>query len=132
MRILPPLYDILYVSSLAPGQPLGVVAQIASAARVANERLDVTGLLVFDGHRFCHHLEGPPQAVLKLIGRIRADARHVGVEVLHHGALASRHYRNFSLAFSTLEDADALAWLEQLDGAAALAAFAAVRSALEY
>jgi hypothetical protein len=132
MNITPALYEVLYVSCIAPDQPLSVVAEIAGAARPANAELDITGLLIFDGQRFCQQLEGPQKAVLKLIERIRNDPRHVDVEVLHHGPLASRRFQNFSLAFSTVEDADALARMEQLDGHTALAAFNAVCGELEY
>lgn len=130
MPFAPALYEVLYVSSLAPGQPLSVVADIAVAARAANARMDITGLLVFDGQRFCQQLEGPPKAVLKLIERIRSDPRHDHVEVLHHGPLAGRRHHNFSLAFSTVEDVDALERLERLDGLAALSAFDTVRGEL--
>lgn len=130
MMIHPALYEVLYVSILAPDQPPSVVAEIAGRARVVNAQLDVTGLLIFDGQRFCQQLEGPQKAVLKLIERIRNDPRHVQVEVLHHGPLVARRFQKFSLAFSTLEDADALPRMEQLDGAAALAAFEAVRGEL--
>ena len=126
------LYEVLYVSQLAPGQPLSVVAEIASPARLANAESDITGLLIFDGQRFCQQLEGPKKAVLKLIERIRTDPRHVNVEVVHHGALSGRRFKNFSLAFSTVEDVDALARMESLDGAAALAAFGTVCGELEY
>lgn len=132
MNITPALYEVLYVSCIAPDQPLSVVAEIAGAARPANAELDITGLLIFDGQRFCQQLEGPQKAVLKLIERIRNDPRHVDVEVLHHGPLAGRRFQNFSLAFSTVEDADALARMEQLDGHTALAAFNAVCGELEY
>ena len=36
--------------------------------------------------------------------RIRDDTRHVNVEVVHHGLLEARRFREFSLAFSTVED----------------------------
>ena len=124
------LYEALYVSTLAPTQPLSVVAQIAGRARLANAELDITGLLIFDGQRFCQQLEGPHNAVLKLIERIRTDPRHINVEVLHHGPLTVRRFQQFSLAFSTLEDVDALARMEALDGDAALAAFDTVRGEL--
>ena len=132
MNLGPALYQVLYVSTLAPGQPLGVVAEIAAQARVANGQLDITGLLIFDGQRFCQQLEGPKKQVLKLIERIRNDPRHTKVEVLHHGPLAGRRFHQFSLAFSTVEDVDALERMEQLDGDAALAAFDVVRSELVF
>lgn len=131
MKIVAALYEVLYVSTLAPEQPLSVVAEIAGRARQVNGELDITGLLIFDGQRFCQQLEGPKKVVLKLIERIRNDPRHVNVEVLHHGPLAGRRFQNFSLAFSTAEDVDALARLEQLDGDAALAAFNTVCNELE-
>lgn len=131
MKIVAALYEVLYVSTLAPEQPLSMVAEIAGRARQVNGELDITGLLIFDGQRFCQQLEGPKKVVLKLIERIRNDPRHVNVEVLHHGPLAGRRFQNFSLAFSTVEDVDALARLEQLDGDAALAAFNTVCNELE-
>lgn len=132
MTSLPTLYEVLYVSQLAPGQSAGVVAEIAGPARLANSEMQITGLLIFDGSRFCQQLEGPKKAVLKLIERIRADSRHVNVEVVHHGPLARRRFQNFSLAFSTVEDVDALARVEALDGEAALMAFGAICEELEY
>lgn len=132
MKSISPLYEVLYVSQLAPGQRPGVVAEIAAPARVANAALDITGLLIFDGSRFCQQLEGPQNAVLKLIERIRADTRHVNVEVVHHGALAGRRFKNFSLAFSTVDDVDTLTRVEALDGQAALSEFNAICDALEY
>ena len=130
MNLSPALYEVLYVSTIAPDQPLSVVAEIAGRARQVNAELDVTGLLIFDGQRFCQQLEGPQKAVLKLIERIRNDPRHVNVEVLHHGALAGRRFQRFSLAFSTVEDVEALARMELLDGEAALAGFEALRGQL--
>ena len=130
MHRSPALYEVLYVSTIAPDQPLSVVAEIAGRARFVNAELDITGLLIFDGQRFCQQLEGPQKAVLKLIERIRNDPRHINVEVLHHGPLAGRRFQQFSLAFSTVEDADALARMERLDGEAALAAFEAMRGEL--
>ena len=130
MTLGPALYEVLYVSTLAPQQPINTVAEIAAKARHNNAQLDITGLLIFDGQRFCHQLEGTKKAVLKLTERIRDDPRHVHMEVVHHGVLAERRFRQFSLAFSTVEDEDELARLEQLDGQAALAAFEAVRKGL--
>ncbi|MDZ7866989.1 BLUF domain-containing protein [Acidovorax sp.] len=125
------LYEALYVSTLAPDQPPSVVAEIAGRARVKNASLGITGLLVFDGMRFCQQLEGTQKEVLKLTERIRNDPRHTGVEVLHHGLLAERRFRQFSLAFTSVDDPDALARMEQLDGEAALAAFEVLRGDLE-
>ena len=52
MKNVTELHEVLYVSTLAPGAPLGVVAQITAKACLANEAACITGLLIFDGMRF--------------------------------------------------------------------------------
>ena len=74
MNLSPALYEVLYVSTIAPDQPLSVVAEIAGRARFVNAELDITGLLIFDGQRFCQQLEGPQKAVLKLCLLYTSDA----------------------------------------------------------
>lgn len=126
-----PLHEVLYVSTLAPGQPVGIVATIAAHARLSNIRDGITGLLVFDGQRFCQQLEGPRGPLLSLVERIRSDPRHTGMEVLHQAALDQRRFQRFSLAFSTLEDEDALPRMESLAGHQAMAAFESLAVDLE-
>lgn len=125
------LHEVLYLSTLAPGAPLKVIADIASRARKANEAAGITGLLVFDGMQFCQHIEGPRKAVLALTERIRQDPRHVDVDILHHGPLAQRRFRRFGLAYTAVEDVDVLARLRDAGAEAALAQFLALVSTLD-
>lgn len=117
------LYEILYVSTMAANEPLRTVADIAAQSRAANLAGNITGVLVFDGMRFCQHLEGNRKQVLALMERIRQDPRHTQVEVVYHGALYERRFRRFSLGYTTLDDADLLEKIENLDGLVALNAF---------
>ncbi len=121
------LYEVLYVSQLAPDTPVSAVAGIAGHARTANAQRSLTGLLVFDGQRFCQQLEGTQKNVLSAMARICQDRRHHEVSVVHQGSLAARRFSSFSLAFSEIEEGDLLEQLEQLDGAAALQAFETLR-----
>jgi hypothetical protein len=125
------LYEILYVSTLAPEAPLSVVANIAVKARQANADRDITGLLIFDGMRFCQQLEGNQKQVLALLERIRQDTRHTHLQILHHGELAQRRFRRFSLGYCMVEEDDALERMEQMDGQAALEAFLGLLSSLD-
>ena len=111
------------MSTLDPQAPPTVVADIAQQARRFNDANDITGLLVFDGMRFCQQIEGSQKQVLALLERIRDDGRHTDLEVVYHGPLAQRRFRNFSLAYTTADDETALAELEKLDDRAAVAAF---------
>jgi len=129
--LLRPLHQLLYVSFLAPEAPLSVVADIARRARIVNKQIDITGVLVFDGQRFCQHLEGSMKAVVKLFEDICRDTRHVNVGLLHQGPLDKRRYLNFSMGFADLQDVDQLEVLERLSGEPAVAAFDVLYATLD-
>jgi hypothetical protein len=120
------IHEVLYVSTLAPDSPVKVVSQIAAKARLANQQAGITGLLVFDGMRFCQQIEGPRKAVLALIERIRQDPRHVDVEILHHAPLAQRRFQRFSLGYAAMDDVDVLACIENAGPEQAMALFLAL------
>ncbi|RZL65374.1 MAG: BLUF domain-containing protein [Variovorax sp.] len=122
-----PLHEILYCSVLAPGQPPDVVGKIVSSARAHNARQSITGLLVFDGMRFCQHFEGPQAVVAPLMQRIGQDPRHTLIRVAYQGAILERRYRTFDMGFAATEDPDDMAGIHSLDGEAALQRFLALR-----
>ena len=119
----PELHEFIYLSKLAADAPLRVVADIAVKSRSTNQRRDITGLLVFDGMRFCQQFEGDDADVAGLMERIRQDPRHTGVDVLHHGPLAERRFKRWSLGYALVDDVELLARLEQLRGQDAVDAF---------
>jgi hypothetical protein len=120
------LYEVLYVSTIAPNEAVNIVADIAGKSRTFNTEHDITGLLIFDGLRFCQQLEGNAKRVLTLMERIAQDPRHTKVELLHHAPLSERRFRSFSLGYSTVHDIDALGKLERLEGQPAVDAFMAM------
>ena len=126
------LYEAIYVSTIAPELAISSVADIAGKARMANQIKEITGLLIFDGMRYCQQLEGSQKQVLSLMEKIRHDPRHINVEIVHHGELDSRRFKSFSLGYTTVEDPEALERLEKLDGQAAVSAFLALLSQVDY
>jgi hypothetical protein len=125
------LHEILYCSVLAPQFPTDVVGQIVAQSRARNSHEEITGLLVFDGMRFCHHIEGPKGNVLQLLDRLEADPRHVEMKVLHEGAIDVRRYLRFEMGLAQVEEADHVEDLCLLDGPDALAKFLALRPRLD-
>lgn len=131
MQKLAPFHEVLFVSTIAPEAPISIVAQIAGKARIANKARDITGLLIFDGMRFCEQLEGHEADILALLERIREDPRHTGVKLLHHGPLPERRFKCFSMGYAPVEDVELLSNLEQLQGPAAVGAFVDILSTLD-
>lgn len=121
------LYEFMYCSELAPSQPVTVVGQIVAQARALNAQTNVTGLLVFDGQRFCQHFEGPRKAVTALMLRLMNDPRHVDVVVLHEGELAQRRYERFDMGLAQIEISDHIEEIRQCEGAEPLQRFLELR-----
>ena len=131
MNTTPDIYEILYVSTMALTAPVSVVSSIATRSRVANVKRHITGLLIFDGERFCQQFEGSKSEVTALFERISCDTRHQNVILIHEGLLRERRFGNFSMAFANTDDFEALNRLQALKGTSALAAFSTLLQTLD-
>ena len=90
-----------YHSTLADGHDASCVGAIVRTARAFNASHGITGVLLFDGERFCQYIEGPSPALDALVDRICEDPRHQNVTPLLQGPLsAARRYPDWSMAFS--------------------------------
>lgn len=99
----------LYQSKLAPGVDVTCVAQIVKAARTFNSSAGITGILVFDGERFCQYVEGPPDQVQALVEAIAQDKRHVDFTLLLHlKHEVCRRFHKWSMAYALVDDAEVL------------------------
>lgn len=126
------LYEILYVSTIAPGMPVTSVGDIARRSRGWNLAKGITGVLIFDGMRYCQQFEGPRAEVLPLLERIAQDARHVNMEILHHDSLCSRRFKSFVMGYTITDEVDALERFEKLEGDDAINAFVELASQVDF
>ncbi len=74
--------QFLYLSHLVASVRYDVVSAICQVSRRRNAELSLAGVLLFDGHRFCQWLEGPPDALARVRESINSDPRHEFVTVL--------------------------------------------------
>ena len=121
------LFQILYVSHLAPEADFGVVKEIVSASRRANPLCGITGALVFDGEYFGQLLEGRESEVTALMQRIEVDKRHRAVTTLFSGSVrTTRLMRVWRSGYCEPHQLDALLADATLRGPASLAAFVSI------
>ena len=73
------------------------ICRIVGQARDNNPRLGVTGRLLYLGGRYFQVLEGPREAVLRLINRIGMDRGHCGQQVLAAGETEARAFADWKL-----------------------------------
>lgn len=124
MSFTEPIVHHLMLSQLSERADAGVYAPIVQAARRHNGALGISGVLVFDGERFCHLLEGPAVPVLGMFERIESDLRHTRLRMLHSGVGPSgMALQGWSSGYCDPHDLDLFAAAPGLVGAAALDRF---------
>ena len=84
--------QVVYLSSARAGTGDAEIAAILDAARAANGRNGLTGMLAAGGGVYLQIVEGPAEAVESLLTRLRADARHENLRVLQDGEAATRNF----------------------------------------
>lgn len=70
---------------------------IHRSARDLNALDGITGLLVFNGTHFLQIVEGSNHAIADLLGRLRRDPRHSGLEVRDERKVARRSFPGWGM-----------------------------------
>ena len=106
------LKTFFYHSRLQHEQDLFAVSSIIRTARRLNSLQGITGILIFDGERFCQFIEGPQSAVDSLIDRLYADKRPIEVTCFSSEPVVDvRRFTGWSMAFAAF---DGPAYLDDL------------------
>lgn len=97
------LFYLIYVSTAT--EPLSEIQllDLLQQSRKNNLRLNVTGMLLYQGGQFMQMLEGDQETVLQLYEHICNDARHTDVVTLEQGALMRRNYSEWSMGFHNMD-----------------------------
>jgi len=115
------LHCFLYHSHIAPQAAVDCVADIVKTARSFNKTQGITGLLVFDGQRFCQYIEGPQPALRNLIASIARDPRHTTFTPLYeHPCEHGRKFATWAMAYVLVDDVEPLASISTAQGPSAL------------
>ncbi len=74
------------------------------ASRLANERRDVTGALLYRNGIFVQMLEGPEHEVQAVREKIYRDPRHSGILTLLHGTAELRIFSEWTMHFISTDE----------------------------
>lgn len=92
-----------YISSARPGQAVDVES-ILSVSRRNNDRVGLSGLLIFDGRRFLQVLEGEGAAVRATVQRIQTDPRHRAIVKLSERRVTEREFGEWAMAWNRVAE----------------------------
>lgn len=76
--------------------------KIVMTCRQRNERLEITGLLLYKEGNFCQILDGPEESINIVMESIRNDIRHGGIVVILERFVEERSFRYWNIAFRNL------------------------------
>lgn len=93
------LLHCIYTSTGNPDLGTSELAELLRRARVRNESLGITGMLLYSNGSFMQVLEGEPERVDDLYARISADKRHNHVTLIIREPIPGRTFGDWSMGF---------------------------------
>ncbi len=111
------MHHIVYTSTLNFSFAETDLQRLLGRWRATNERLDVTGVLLYSDGYIMQALEGEAEAIHGLFNTIAADARHRAVCKLADGEVKSRAFADWSMRFRAVDAADFERFVQQMKAA---------------
>lgn len=105
---MPAHQDLVHVSYCSQAQPPIAPAELGRILQVSqrnNQRDQITGLLTYSGEVFVQFLEGPPEALHRLMRRIQGDPRHREMIILSEGTDHDRVLPGWDMELVAREEA---------------------------
>ncbi len=113
------ILELIYTSMIGADASPSCIGDVLRTATSFNRANDITGLLLFDGERFCQLIEGETDGVVALTNRIERDPRHHDFRIVQQVQReGGRRFPNWNFAWVTKiagELPELLAQLERPD-----------------
>ena len=97
------MYTIVYSSTAVNPFSDKELEQLLQAARIKNQRLGITGILVFADDTFFQVLEGYERPLKKLYAQIQNDSRHYNIMQLVGCSLDKRKYKDWTMKYRKID-----------------------------
>ncbi len=76
--------------------------KLLQQARDNNQKMDITGMLIYYEGLFIQYIEGPAENLKILYDRIAKDRRHEKITLLDSGENEEREFKDWSMSFEKL------------------------------
>ena len=98
------MVSLVYASSAVDDFSASDLVALLRQCCEKNVQLDISGMLLYKDGNFMQVLEGPDEAVGRLIQTIDADRRHKGIIRLEERQIEERQFSGWAMAFHNLRD----------------------------
>ncbi len=100
----PRILTLTYTSSTTDLMSVTQLVELIEQIRPKNERLGLTGLLLYSGGNVIQTLEGTSSAVYQVFDAIRADDRHGAVRIVDRRYVGGRSFGSWSMGFRNVSE----------------------------
>ncbi|MBB1274427.1 MULTISPECIES: BLUF domain-containing protein [Psychromonas] len=99
------MFELLYTSVAPQCLSEDELMDILLKARIKNQQLGITGMMIYHDREIMQILEGDESAVKALYQTICEDQRHTRVNIFYEGHIEERAFPEWSMAFKSLDEA---------------------------
>jgi hypothetical protein len=104
------IYQIIYSSQAKVPMSMAGLEEILVDARAANEKRQVTGVLVYVDGVFLQILEGEEAVIRGLVQSISADSRHGDLKVFYERQVSHRTFPDWRMAYLSATPQQMAVW----------------------
>ena len=97
---------IIYCSQATDDVTPDELIALLELARLKNERVGLTGMLLYCSQSFLQVLEGEPEALETVYAIISADPRHTNLRLLMDAEIPARLFPDWTMGFEHVDDED--------------------------
>ncbi len=101
------MYHLVYTSHAVRQLSEEDLIELLKESRLFNLEHGITGMLLYIQGKFIQVLEGSKDEVIQLFDRIATDPRHTRVAVISEGDSTHRIFKDWSMGFRRLTNAEA-------------------------
>lgn len=96
-----------YVSQQSHSLTDSALKEMLTKARISNEALGITGMLILYEGLFIQFIEGEEKDITNLFEKISRDHRHKDILILDYGYSQNRSFADWSMAFERINPEEA-------------------------
>lgn len=97
------MIELTYISRARMPLTEEALSNLLAICRSNNSKLNVTGLLLYDGYNtFIQVLEGEDAVVDVLYRKIASDNQHTGIQVVSQSPITERHFPKWRMGFRAM------------------------------
>ncbi len=104
---------VIYCSQATHDMSPDELVRLLEVSRHNNEKVGLSGMLLYSSQSFLQVLEGDPVALQQTYARIGADDRHANLRLLMDADVAAPLFPDWTMGFEHVDDEDLA---EELDG----------------